>query len=68
MYLDLLRQQAPLGEVIHKTLGDALAQLQRRSGYIAVLVKDDGGQVVVGVVVTVAAVVQGGPTELYSGN
>ena len=54
--------------MIHKTLGDALAQLQRRSGYIAVLVKDDGGQVVVGIVVTVAAVVQGGPTELYSGN
>ena len=53
--------------MVHEALGDALAQLQRRFGVVAVFVVDGrGGQVVV--VGIAAAVVQDGPDEFYSVN
>ena len=57
--LDLLRQQAPLGEVVHEALGDAFAQLQRRLGLLALLVIGGRGhgQVAVDLVVVIVAAI-----------
>ena len=41
--LDLFGEESPLGEVVHEALGDALAQLQRRSGVLVLVVNHCGG-------------------------